>query len=328
MVEVCQNQTLASRLPHLLLDLNQGLRHYLPQSTAWMAIRHTATRLPPRLVAFTTKPRSMVRKDIKRFLGSAYYWLTLLGIDPLRTIGFMRGLPPYLCDLKTLKKQTRNAVKEFPLGKAYPCLEDRFSGCGLANGHYFHQDLLVARRIHINTPATHVDVGSRVDGFIAHVASFRPIEVIDIRPLSSHIPNVKFLQADFMSPIHNDLVDYCDSLSCLHAIEHFGLGRYGDPVNYDGYLLGLSNLYHVLKNGGKFYFATPIGPQRIEFNAHRVFSVRYLLELFDGKYQVDQFSYVDDHGALHENVPLLANDVEANFGCVYGCGIFELTKLC
>ena len=29
----------------------------------------------------------------------------------------------------------------------------------------------------------HVDIGSRLDGFVAHVASFREIEVLDIRPL-------------------------------------------------------------------------------------------------------------------------------------------------
>jgi len=68
-------------------------------------------------------------------------------------------------------------------------------------------------------------------------------------------------------------------------MEHFGLGRYGDPVNYDGYLLGLNNLYQILKIGGKLYFSVPIGPQRIEFDAHRVFSLSYLLELFYGKYK-------------------------------------------
>jgi len=43
-----------------------------------------------------------------------------------------------------------------------------------ASGHYFHQDLLVAGKIFKNNPIKHVDIGSRMDGFIAHVASFRP----------------------------------------------------------------------------------------------------------------------------------------------------------
>jgi hypothetical protein len=185
----------------------------------------------------------------------------------------------------------------------------------------------VARRIHLNNPSIHVDVGSRIDGFVAHIAAFRPIYVLDIRPLSSEIPNVTFMQADLMATIKDDLVEHCDSLSCLHAIEHFGLGRYGDPVNYDGYLLGLENLHRILKKGGKLYFSVPIGPQRIEFDAHRVFSLGYLLELFDGKYHIDHFSFVDDKGDLHESVSMSETAIQNNFGCVYGCGVFEMTKL-
>jgi len=129
-----------------------------------------------------------------------------------------------------------------------------------------------------------------------------------------------------MTPIHYNLANYCDLLSCLHALEHFGLGRYGDPLNYDGYVLGLSNLHSILEKNGKFYFSVPIGPQRIEFNAHRVFSVSYLLEYIDGKYHIDQFWFVDDQGDLHENAAITDTDVKRNFACIYGCGIFEMTK--
>ena len=103
--------------------------------------------------------------------------------------------------------------------------------------------------------------------------------------------------------------------------------RYGDPVKYDGYLDGLSNIHKILKPGGKFYFSVPIGPQRIEFNAHRVFSVGYLLSLFEEGYRIDMFSYVDDNGDLHENAGLEnKGEIETSFGCHYGCGIFEMTK--
>jgi len=174
----------------------------------------------------------------------------------------------------------------------------------------------------------HVDIGSRVDGFVAHVASFRKIEVFDIRPQTNNVHNIRFVQADLMGDINESLIDYCDSISCLHALEHFGLGRYGDHVKYDGYLDALSNIYKILKKNGKFYFSVPIGKQRIEFNAHRVFSVGYLLELFEGNYHIDIFSYIDDKGDLYENVAIKNKDeIANNFGCHYGCGIFELTKL-
>ena len=197
---------------------------------------------------------------------------------------------------------------------------------GVAKGHYFHQDLLVARRIHVNNPVIHVDVGSRVDGFVAHVASFRSLKVIDVRPLASTIPNVEFIQADLMGKLRDDLISSCDSLSCLHALEHFGLGRYGDPVQYDGDIQGFNNLFSILKPQGKFYISLPIGPQRIEFNAHRVFSLNYLVELFADRFAIDRFSFVDDAGDLHEDIKLDSAAIAGNCGCHYGCGIFEMTK--
>lgn len=264
---------------------------------------------------------------MKQIFRNFYRLLTIFGIDPRKFIHSMRGLPYYFRNLQSLKNQEESAAKQFPFGKLYPCIGDKVTDSGSAKGHYFHQDLLVARRVHLNNPSNHVDIGSRIDGFVAHVASFRPINVIDIRPLSSNIPNVTFMQADLMSPINDDLIEYCDSLSCLHAIEHFGLGRYGDPVNYDGYLFGLNNLYQILKKGGKLYFSVPIGHQRIEFDAHRIFSISYLLELFADKYQIDHFSFVDDQGDLHENASITKTNEQNNFECVFGCGIFEMTKL-
>jgi hypothetical protein len=253
--------------------------------------------------------------------------LQMFGIRPLQTIRALKGIPYFFKNLRLLKKQKKFTVREFPFGQFYPCLDDRFSNSGSTKGHYFHQDLLVARRIHFNNPDIHIDIGSRIDGFVAHVASFRLIKVLDIRPLTSEIPNMEFQQVDLMAVVKGDMVECCDSLSCLHAMEHFGLGRYGDTVNYDGYIPGLDNLYRILKKGGKLYFSVPIGPQRIEFDAHRVFSIGYLLELFIDKYQIDNFSYVDDRGDLHENVPIAETSIQDNFGCIYGCGIFEMTKL-
>ncbi|NCD23207.1 MAG: DUF268 domain-containing protein [Spartobacteria bacterium] len=238
----------------------------------------------------------------------------------------IRKFPRYFRDLRTLKDQSKSAPDGFPLSRLFPCLGDGSANSGTAKGHYFHQDLLVARRIFLNQPKHHVDVGSRVDGFVAHVACFRAIEVFDVRPLASTTPNIHFAQGDFMVPLKNELRDYCDSLSCLHALEHFGLGRYGDPVNFSGHLLGLDNLHGMLQAGGKLYLSVPIGPQRIEFNAHRVFAVAYLLECFRDRFRIDRFSYVDDAGDLHDNVPLADDGVQADFGCHFGCGIFEMTK--
>ncbi|GHV43939.1 hypothetical protein AGMMS49546_27000 [Spirochaetia bacterium] len=206
--------------------------------------------------------------------------------------------------------------------KLYPCLLDKHESSGMAKGHYFHQDLLVARRIFINNPNVHIDVGSRFDGFVTHVASFRNIKVLDIRPLSIDISNISFIQCDLMSPLPEEMIESTDSLSCLHALEHFGLGRYGDPINYNGHLLGLNNLYSLLKPKGRLYLSVPIGADRIEFNAHRVFSIEYLLKLFDKKYCIEHFSYIDDAGDLHENVAVTETSIN-NYECTFGCGVLR-----
>jgi len=265
---------------------------------------------------------------MKSYARSLYSLSTMIGLDPIKFIKVIRGIPFYISDRRKLVRQQKSSSIKFPFGKLYPVLDERFMESGSASGQYFHQDLLVARRIFINQPELHLDIGSRIDGFVAHVASFRKIEVIDIRPQANNIPNISFIRADLMGNINDALADHADSVSCLHALEHFGLGRYGDPVKYDGFLDGLNNIHKILKRSGKFYFSVPIGPQRIEFNAHRVFSLRYLVDLLSESYEFDMFSYVDDNGDLHENVSLDSNDaVTKNYGCNNGCGILELTKM-
>ncbi len=245
-------------------------------------------------------------------------------LRPKTLLRVIHGGPSFVRDFFRLKKQ-RGDDRLFPFGPLNPITFERNDESGTMSGHYFHQDLLVARKILQANPQKHVDIGSRTDGFVAHVAVFREIEILDIREQKSRVKNISFRQADLME-LQADMSDYCDSISSLHAIEHFGLGRYGDPIDYLGYKKAISNITKILKSGGTFYFSVPIGPQRIEFNAHRVFSVGYLLELFRENYEVQSFSYVDDAGDLYEEVELDANAVQTSFGCQYGCGILELKK--
>jgi len=247
-------------------------------------------------------------------------------MSPKKFFRFLRHAPTLMRELSELKRQASQSSHDIPFGKFNPYPHEKTQQSGTARGHYFHQDLLVARRIHEAQPEKHVDVGSRVDGFVAHVAAFRPIEVLDIRPLDDDVQNIHFRQADLMAP-PADMHGYCDSLSCLHAIEHFGLARYGDPIDFEGHIKGLASLHTLLRENGTLYLSCPIGPQRIEFNAHRVFAIDYLLSLFEGLFEVRSFSYVDDRGDLHEDVDLDAQLRSNNGGCHYGCGIFELSKV-
>lgn len=246
------------------------------------------------------------------------------GFDVKKFVKNILGIFWYLNDYKNFKKQL-DPNSKFKVN-FYPILHERTTQSGTASGHYFNQDLLVAMKIFVNRPQKHVDIGSRVDGFVAHVASFREIEVFDIRLLNSNCENIKFKQADF-THLPYEYYNYTDSISCLHAIEHFGLGRYSDTIDVNGHLKGLESINKMLKTGGNLYLSVPIGDLRIEFNAHRVFSISYLLELFNRKYSISDFSFVDDRGDLHTKISLSKDKIIGNCGCKYGCGIFELVKL-
>lgn len=262
---------------------------------------------------------------MKKIIRKLRKWTIHFGFDPVVFLNSLRGIVFFLKDWRNFKKQ-RGPDKEFTKGPTVPVLNERFQRSGTMNGHYFHQDLLIARKIYENKPSKHVDIGSRTDGFVAHIAVFREIEVLDIRHQENCVRNIVFRNADLMK-LPPDIENYCDSISALHSIEHFGLGRYGDIIDYSGHKKGLDNIYKILRKGGKFYFSAPIGKQRVEFNAHRVFSMEYLLREFKDKYQIDTFAYVDDFGDLFENCKLTDNEIKNNYGCIFGCGIFELTKL-
>jgi len=114
-----------------------------------------------------------------------------------------------------------------------------------------------------------------------------------------------------------------ESISCLHALEHIGLGRYGDELNYNGWQEGLKELERTLKPGGILYLGVPIGRERVCFNAHRVFDPSTICDAL-GKLILESFSYVDDFGNYHERVP----DFESLPVLEYGCGLFKFKKEC
>lgn len=239
------------------------------------------------------------------------------GLDPRKLYSY-KYLTKYRKDKKEWIKQGGKITKKHMI------LFDYLEHAGNDKGHYFHQDLLVAKFIYENKPKRHIDIASRIDGFVAHVATFRDIEVVDVRPLSkSKHENIKFLQSDIMAPQNLGL---SDSVSCLHAIEHFGLGRYTDPIDVEGHNKGITNLVNLVSNGGRLYISFPIGKEdEIHFNAHRVFKANTILKhpSIKNSMKLIRFDYVDDQGELHTNSHI--NKVKAK--TKFGCGIYTFEKL-
>lgn len=255
------------------------------------------------------------------------HWLLAeqFGFNPLRALRSMRGIPRYLRGLHRFRKSYRGPLS------CVPCLHDWYEEGGATRSEYFWQDLLVARKIFEASPQKHVDIGSRVDGFVTHVATFREIEVFDIRPLTTVIPGVVFKQADLMSDESiasyvSDSKGYCDSISCLHAIEHFGLGRYGDKIDPDGYVRGIRNIARLLKSGGKCYLSTPIGRQRVEFNANWIFSPSTIINAAHSNGLIFENLTVVNQEGDHQMVDS-PDTLSALEGSDYNLGIFSFKKV-
>ena len=205
-----------------------------------------------------------------------------------------------------------------------PITSDFEAQAGEASGHYFHQDLHVASLINLNQPRRHIDIGSRIDGFVAHVASFRQIECLDIRELNINgHQNIRFLRADLMD-INESLYQITDSISCLHALEHFGLGRYGDNIDPNGHIKGFQNILRMLEHGGVLYISFPISlANEVHFNAHRVFHPH---DIFDwpgaSSLNLERFDFVDDSGNLKLSYDIMKQSPRVRSGC----GIYTFRK--
>jgi hypothetical protein len=247
-----------------------------------------------------------------------------MGIDPLRFLHALYGLPSFL--LGWIEFSRRHSGKM----EVMPCLYDKHEEGGSIKNEYFWQDLYVSRAIFLDNPKRHIDIGSRIDGFVAHVASFREIEVFDVRPITTQIAGIRFTQADLMNlttdPIDGE-VKACDSISCLHALEHFGLGRYGDPINPNGYTLGFTNMAKLLLPRGRFYLSTPIGRERVIFNANWVFDPQTILSLAkDNGLQLESLAIIDPIKGPNE-IKLDDASLEAISKNEYQLGVFKFIKM-
>jgi len=250
-----------------------------------------------------------------------YLTLVQFGIHPLNTISFFRGLLIYIYQAVQFYLKSRILEQSLSVSSPYPCVVDRYQSAGSISNHYFHQDLWAAQKVYRNNPVHHIDIGSRIDGFVAHLLTFRSVEVLDIRSMKSQVLGMSFRQVDLMQ-IESVPEAACDSVSCLHALEHFGLGRYGDPIDPVGHIKGLWALTKLIKPDGMLLLSVPIGKERVEFNAHRIFSVNTIIKLLTKEFELISFSYIDDENKFHECVePSVVLDC-----MTYGCGLFEARK--
>jgi hypothetical protein len=199
-----------------------------------------------------------------------------------------------------------------PLGDTYPCLTDHLPHTPF-DPHYFYQAAWLARRLAANIPEKHVDIGSDVR-MINVLSAFVPTEFLDYRPLQAELSGLICGSGNLVALSRAN--ESIRSLSCLHVVEHVGLGRYGDPLDPEGSNNALGELQRVLAPMGRLYLSLPVGRERVCFNAHRVFNAQTII-LTMSRLRLLEFSLVDDNGAFHESV-----SPEMAVGLEYGCGLF------
>jgi hypothetical protein len=197
-----------------------------------------------------------------------------------------------------------------------PCLGD-WSPHTPFDAHYFFQGAWLARQLSELKPSQHVDIGSSVLTMSVMSAWVNTI-FVDYRPLKSFLPRLASVAGDILNlPFGNGSVN---SLSCMHVIEHIGLGRYGEPLNPEGSIKAAFELQRILHPGGRLFLSLPIGRERVNFNAHRIHSPDSVSKMLPLLKLVD-FSYVDDEGRFRDcRQPSAATDLQ------YGCGMFVFEK--
>lgn len=227
--------------------------------------------------------------------------------------------PGYLADF--LKFRRLSKIRRFSIkwSDQFPCLIDKTSNTPF-EPHYTYHPAWAARVVAEVKPEYHVDIASTLQ-FCGIVSAFVPVKFYDYRPAKLSLSNLTSERAD-LTNLHF-ASNSIKSLSCMHTVEHVGLGRYGDPLDPEGDLKAIKELKRVLAPGGSLIFVVPVGKPKIEFNAHRIYAYEQIVEYFKDL-KLKEFSLVPDNfketGLIRNASPDLVKKQE------WGCGCFWFVK--
>ena len=227
----------------------------------------------------------------------------------------------FIRDFKYFKKLTEDTDNRFALDwrNIYPHLGDKTASTTF-DKHYVYHIAWAARIVALIKPKFHVDISSSLH-FCTVVSAFIPVRFYDYRPVNLQLHQLSTDYADLTSlPFEDESIQ---SISCMHVVEHVGLGRYGDTLDPDGDLRAMGELQRVLADGGSLLFVVPVGRPRIMFNAHRIYSYEQILEYF-GKIHLKEFALIPDSHGCNEIVYNASKELADLQN--YGCGCFWFKK--
>lgn len=198
----------------------------------------------------------------------------------------------------------------------YPCLGDNTNETGF-DAHYVYHPAWAARIVKKINPAKHIDISSTLH-FCSILSAFIPVDFYDFRPAKLNLGNLKSLKGDLMNLDFED--NSIHSISCMHTIEHIGLGRYGDPIDPDGDLKAINELKRVCAKDGNLLIVVPVGIPKVAFNAHRIYKPSSIINYMEG-FSLKEFALVTDSNDFIMSAALdLASKQH------YGCGCFWFVK--
>jgi SAM-dependent methyltransferase len=227
--------------------------------------------------------------------------------------------PRYLASLWRYRGLAATAGAPLPALRALRPITNEATAQTGFDAHYIYHTGWAARVLAETRPERHIDIGSSLY-FVSIASAIVPITHYDYRPPALAMPGVAVGAADLLElPFDNGAFP---SLSCMHVIEHVGLGRYGDRLDPLGDRKAAAELQRVLAPGGQFLFVTPVGRPAIAFNAHRIYSHEGVLELFPGL-KLKSFALITDKrdGNLFLPDADPARVARQRYGC--GCYLFE-----
>lgn len=227
----------------------------------------------------------------KNFAYLAYRIVTPI-LDPIK---FVYGLFGYFWFIRDLVKyKLMDPKAKIKVKDLYPSLHNKTNFHPL-DKHYYYQQLWAFEHVLKQKPKEHLDVASSYQ-FSGYISKITSSIFLDYRPIDVKLKNLKAVAGDILDLPYKD--SSLESVSCLNVIEHIGLGRYGDPIDPDGFYKACLELQRVIKKGGKLYLSVPAGRNRVCFNSHRVISPSEVIKNFSGMRLVS-FSAVDDGGEYH-----------------------------
>lgn len=225
-------------------------------------------------------------------------------------------------NLEIFKRLQQEASPRFSLSEndLMPYLDDNTSYTWF-DRHYIYHPAWAARVVKKIAPAFHIDISSTLS-FSSMLSAFVPVKFYDYRPAKLYLDGLSSERADLCN-LHFES-NSIHSLSCMHTVEHVGLGRYGDPLDYNGDLKAMKELSRVVAPGGHLLFVVPVGGKaRIQFNAHRIYTKQMVAESFPDM-ELKEFTMVS---ILNDENGLIVNPSEEVLNREqYGCGCFWFVK--